>query len=102
MHGKSPSVDPVISEAQFLLNKGSDAISADELGRAVPIQWAQARRLILLGSVSRIYTKYPNEGLYLATRSGKIYSTKVTPPDNLWGLTNLIDPCHVYISIWQP
>jgi hypothetical protein len=96
----SPSSDPWISEARFLLNRPD--FSTDEIQRAVSITWPQAKRLILLGSVSRIYTKYPNEGLTLGTRSGKTYQTKVTGHDDLWKLTKLVDPCGVYILIVQP
>jgi hypothetical protein len=102
VHDTSPSKDPVINEARFLLNKASDPISTAEMRVATAIPWAQAKRLLLLGAVSRIYTAYPNEGLYLGTRSGKVYSTKVAPPDNLWDLTKLVDPCHAYISVIEP
>ena len=94
---------PVVSEASFLLNRGpTEAISGDEMRRAISISWGQARRLLLLGTVNRLYTRYPAEALYVGTRSGKVYLTKVTQPDDLWSLTKLVDPCGVYISIVQP
>jgi hypothetical protein len=101
VNGNAPASDPVISEARFLL-KASDSISAEEIRHAVSIPWTQARRIFLLGAVSRVYTKYPAEGLYMGTRSGRIYVTKVTGSDNFWDLTKRIDPCHLYISVWQP
>jgi hypothetical protein len=101
VNGDSPSSDPVITEARFLL-KASDSISADEMRHAVSIPWAQARRIFLLGAVNRVYTKYPAEGLYIGTRSGQIYVTKIIGSDSLWDLTKLLDPCHVYISVWEP
>ena len=97
----TPSSDPLITEARYLL-KASDSISEDEMHRAVSIPWAHAKRLLLLGAVSRVYTKYAAEGLYMGTRSGRIYVTKVTGSDNLWDLIKLIDPCHLYISVWEP
>ena len=103
MRDKLPTSDPVISEARFLLDRGPiEDISGDEMRRAISITWSQARRLLLLGTVTRLYTKYPAEGLYLGTRSKKVYFTKVTQPDDLWDLTKLVDPCGVYISIVEP
>ena len=97
----TPSSDPIISEASFLLNKASDDISAEEMRRAGSISWSQARRLLLLGAVTRLHSS-PGASVYLMTRSGKFYSTKVTSPDDLWDLVRLVDPCGIYITVWQP
>jgi hypothetical protein len=100
----SPTSDPVILEARFLLNKGSDDLSAEELRQAVKIPWSQARRLILLGSVTRVRLAL-DSGVYLVTlrtRSGKSYSTREAAPHDLTNLVKLVDPCGIYITIWQP
>jgi hypothetical protein len=99
-HGLSSS-EPVIAEAAYLLKKGSDDFSTDERQRASNIDWPQARRLILLGAVNRV-NYVPGAAVYIGTRSGKVYMTKVTQPPDLLELVKLVDPCRLYISFWQP
>jgi hypothetical protein len=55
-----------------------------------------------MGAVTRMYTKYPEEGLYLGSRSRKTYFTKVLKPDSLFDLLSRIDPCHMFISTVEP
>jgi hypothetical protein len=96
-----PSSDPVLSEAAFLLKRGSDDISSDQRQKASNIEWPQARRLVLLGAVNRVsYT--PGGSVYLGTRSGSVYLTRVAQQSDILDLLKLIDPCRVLIVFWQP
>jgi hypothetical protein len=99
---ESPSSNPVLSEGRYLFNRASKSISPKEMRLSESLSWQQAKKLILLGAVNRLFKDYPGPKLYLGTRSGRVYVTNVDSSDNLWDLTNLVDPCHVFISIWEP
>jgi hypothetical protein len=96
------SGDPVITEAGYLMSEPVASISAYEQHHALSIPWPKAKRLILMGAITRMYTKYAEEGLYLGSRSRKTYFTKVLKPDSLFDLLSRIDPCHMFISIEEP
>jgi len=84
------SSDPVISEAHYLLY-GPDSLSSEGMYRAISIPWSKARRLILLGSVTRIYVSHPDKHVYLGAKSGKSYVAKMSEPHDLSDLLKRVE-----------
>jgi hypothetical protein len=93
----SASSDPILLEGRFLFSKASKSISAKEMHNASPIPWETASKMILLGSVNRIFKDYP--GIYLATRSGRVYASKIVGVDDVMTMVTLIDPCHAFVTV---
>ncbi len=61
------------------------------------IEWADAKRLILMGLVTIVFHPQGPDA-YLKGKSGEIYKT--TPPKNegVYQMANIVDPCHIYIA----
>jgi hypothetical protein len=96
-----PGADIVLREAAAFQKAMRQPPASDaEMQRARQVTWVQARRLVVLGLITKLQTLH-NGSVYLRSRGGRLYVTH--PPDGkaLWKLVWTVDPCHLFINAWS-
>jgi hypothetical protein len=94
---EEPNGDPVLVEAIAAEKARHDYLGAMETAEPIAIDWAQARKLVLLGVVRTTFQSH-DLTVRLLTRSGRLYVTEEPRIDEIWRVAHIVDPCDVYIQ----
>jgi hypothetical protein len=89
-----PAGDPIVMEAIDQEKKKYD--EAAPISNPSPIQWEQARKLVLLGVVRTTFQLH-DLTVRLVTASGRWFVTREPRIDEIYRVAAVVDPCHVYI-----
>ena len=87
--------DPVLEEAIAVEKYKYQERSPKSKG-LTPIDWAQVRKLVLLGAVKET-SEHADLTVALVTVSGRAYTSRESHAGDLRRLTDVVDPCGVYI-----
>jgi hypothetical protein len=78
-----------------------EAESLDEdlprLSGAKDISWEEAKRLVLLGVINTTIQAH-NLTVHLVSDSGAVYRTKEPKIDEIWRISQVVDPCRRFIQ----
>jgi hypothetical protein len=90
--------DLVLAEAAAVeTRKGQDAPLL--VKNTKRITWDQARKLVLLGAVSKVVQSH-DLSVQLTTRLKKVYVTREPKIDDIVHLVKVVDPCQVFVHAW--
>ena len=87
--------DPVLEEA-IAVEKYKYQERSPKSKDHTPIDWAQVRKLVLLGAVKETF-EHADLTVALVTVSGRAYTSREPHAGDLGRLTDVVDPCGVYI-----
>jgi hypothetical protein len=87
--------DPVL-EGALAVERHKYSTDIPNSENTTPIEWTQVRKLVLLGAVKRTFEGHAL-AIFLVTISGRRYSSREPHAGDLGRLTDVVDPCGVYI-----
>ena len=87
--------DPVLEEA-IAVEKYKYQERSPKSKDLIPIDWAQVRKLFLLGAVKETF-EHADLTVALVTVSGRAYTSRESHASDLGRLADVVDPCGVYI-----
>ncbi len=86
--------DPVLEEAIAVERYRYQERSPQS--KDIPIDWAQVRKLVLLGAVKQTF-EHADLTIVVITITGRAYTSQEPHAGDLGRLTEVVDPCGVYI-----
>ena len=87
--------DPVLDEA-IAVEKARYAEDSSNKPQPVAVDWAEAKKIVLLGAVRQTF-EHLDRTVTLLTWSGRLYTSREPRQGDLGRLTTVVDPCGVYI-----
>lgn len=82
---------------EFLIQE-AESLNEDlpKLSGANDISWEEAKRLVLLGVINTTMQAH-NLTVHLVSDSGAVYRTKEPKIDEIWRISQVVDPCRLFI-----
>jgi hypothetical protein len=87
--------DPVLEEA-IAAEKARSQDNAVAKVDPIKVEWAQARKLVLLGAIQEVIESL-NKSVMLVSVLGRRYATKEPRLSEILRVADAVDPCSIYI-----